>query len=58
MSLYARVCAVREVPAGTPVSYGCTHTLTRDSRLAVLGIGYGDGLPRGLSDRSGCACGG
>ena len=51
MSLYARVCAVREVPAGTPVSYGCTHTLTRDSRLAVLSIGYGDGLPRGLSDR-------
>ena len=51
MSLYTRVAAVRQVPAGTPVSYGCTHTLTRDSRLAVLSIGYGDGLPRSLSNR-------
>ena len=51
MSVYTRVAAVRSVPAGTPVSYGCTQTLARDSRLAVLPIGYGDGLPRALGGR-------
>lgn len=51
MSVYSRVSAVRDVPAGTPVSYGCTRVLGRDSRLAVLPIGYGDGFFRLLSDR-------
>lgn len=51
MSVYSRVTAVRNLPAGTPVSYGCTHVLQRDSRIAVLPIGYGDGLFRLLSDR-------
>ena len=44
MTLKTRVVAVRELPAGTCVSYGCTHTLKRDSRLAVLPVGYADGL--------------
>lgn len=51
MSLRTRVAAVREIPAGTPVSYGCTAVLERDSRLAVLPIGYGDGLHRVLSNQ-------
>lgn len=51
MSVYTRVSAVREVPAGTPVSYGCTSVVERDTRLAVLPIGYGDGLFRLLSNR-------
>ena len=51
MALRTRVAAVREVPAGTPVSYGRTHTLDRPSRLAVLPAGYADGLPRICSDR-------
>ena len=51
MSLYTRVAAVRDLPAGTPVSYGCTRTVDRDTRIAVLPIGYGDGLFRQLSDR-------
>lgn len=46
MTLKTRVTAVKTVPAGTAVSYGCTCVLERESRLAVLGIGYGDGLPR------------
>lgn len=50
MSLKSRIVAVRDVPAGTPVSYGCTAILERDSRLAVLPIGYGDGLHRNLSN--------
>jgi alanine racemase len=51
MGVRTRVAAVRDLPAGTPVSYGCTRTLERDSRVAVLPIGYGDGLFRLLSDR-------
>ena len=51
MSVYTRVSAVRQVPAGTPVSYGCTNVVARDSRLAVLPIGYGDGFFRLLSNR-------
>lgn len=51
MTLKTRVVAVRELPAGTCVSYGCTHTLKRDSRLAVLPVGYADGLERLLSNR-------
>ena len=51
MEVKSRVYAVRDVPAGTCVSYGRTHTLERDSRLAVLPIGYGDGFPRLLSNR-------
>ena len=52
MTLKTRVVAVRELPAGTCISYGCTHTLKRDSRLAVLPIGYADGMERLLSNRT------
>lgn len=51
MTLKTRVISVKEVPAGTPVSYGCTHTLERPTRLAAIAIGYGDGLPRACSDK-------
>ena len=51
MTVKSRICAVRTVPAGTSVSYGRTAVLKRDSRLAVVPIGYGDGYPRALSNR-------
>ena len=51
MRLYSRISAVRSMPAGARISYGGTAVLKRDSRLAVLPIGYGDGLPRVLSNR-------
>lgn len=50
MTLKARVVSVKTVPTGTPVSYGCSHVLERETRLAALAIGYGDGLPRRCSD--------
>lgn len=61
MTLKSRVAAVRTVSAGTCVSYGCTFKATRDSRIAVLPIGYADGLFRGLSNKMGvmlhgCRC--
>ena len=51
MSVKSRIASVKWVPAGTPVSYGRTHTLTRDTRLAVLPVGYADGLFRRCSDQ-------
>lgn len=46
----ARVAQVKEVPAGSYVSYGCTYRTTRRSRLAVLPVGYYDGYDRKLSN--------
>ena len=49
--LRARVLEVRRVSEGTTVSYGATYRTERPSRLATLGLGYGDGLRRSLSNR-------
>ena len=50
LTLKSRIMTVKEVPAGTAVSYGRTHVLDRPARLATVAIGYGDGLPRRCSD--------
>jgi alanine racemase len=50
-SFRARVGLVKRLPAGTGVSYGRTHLLKRDSRVAILTAGYGDGIPRAVSNR-------
>lgn len=47
----ARVLSVRDAEAGTTVSYGATYRLPAPGRLATLGIGYGDGLRRAISNR-------
>ncbi len=52
LSFRARVGLVKRLPAGATVSYGRTHTLQRDSTVAVLTAGYGDGLPRAVSNRA------
>ena len=52
MTLKSRVAAVRELPGDTPVSYGCTQKVPPEGgRVAVLPIGYADGLHRALSGR-------
>ncbi|HXC02207.1 MAG TPA: alanine racemase [Opitutaceae bacterium] len=51
-SFHTRVGIVKDLPHGTSISYGRTHTLSRDSRVAVLTAGYGDGLPRAASNRA------
>lgn len=53
LRLYTTVSQLRDVPAGTDVSYGRTYTTPSDRRLAVLSIGYADGLSRKLSGRAG-----
>jgi alanine racemase len=51
LSLHTRVNALRDLPAGTGVSYGGTFTLARPSRIATIPVGYADGYPRALSNR-------
>jgi alanine racemase len=51
MTVKSRIAAVRDLPAGAKISYGCTATLERNSKIAVLPMGYGDGLPRCLSNK-------
>lgn len=51
VKLEARVLQTRIVPAGTGVGYGQTWRAPRETRLALLSIGYADGFPRSLSGR-------
>jgi alanine racemase len=44
------ISQIKTVPSGQYVGYGCTRQLTRDSKIAVLPIGYSDGYDRKLSD--------
>ncbi|MGC1346639.1 MAG: alanine racemase [Methyloceanibacter sp.] len=47
--LAGRILQVREVTAGQTVGYGATRALERPSRIAVLAVGYADGVFRSLS---------
>jgi alanine racemase len=49
MHLISRVSHVKAASAGDRVSYGLTYTLQTDSVLAIVPIGYADGVPRRLS---------
>ncbi|WP_433329277.1 alanine racemase [Spirillospora sp. CA-294931] len=46
MTLTADASMVKRVPAGSGVSYGHTYTTDRETNLAVVPAGYGDGIPR------------
>lgn len=50
-SLKTRVGLVKLVPGGQTISYGRTHKLLRDTKVAVLCAGYGDAIPRAMSGR-------
>lgn len=49
LALKARVALVRDLPRGEGAGYGPQDPADRDRRIAVLSIGYADGLPRALS---------
>lgn len=52
------VSMVKVVEAGEPVGYGLTWHAPRDSRIAVLSLGYADGYPRALSGNADVLIGG
>ena len=49
LALKAKVVLIRDVPKGDFVGYDRVYQTRRDSRIAILPIGYGDGFPRNLS---------
>ena len=49
-SVRARIVLVRDVPTGSTVGYGATHTARGWERWGTLAIGYGDGLPRAVGN--------
>lgn len=58
LSLHARVSLIKDLPAGTPISYGKTLTLEKPTRIAVLTLGYADGLGTAASNRAQVLIGG
>lgn len=50
LSLKSQVVLIRSVNKGDSIGYGRSYTTERDSRIAIVPIGYGDGFPRNLSD--------
>jgi alanine racemase len=48
MTLMSSVIAVRRVPRGEAVGYGAAWVACRDSVIAIVAAGYGDGVPRSL----------
>lgn len=52
MSLKAHVILLKEIAAGTPVSYGRKWLAERPSRIATIPVGYADGYSRLFTNRS------
>lgn len=50
MTVRARVLLTKRVPAGTGVSYGHAYTTQRETTLALIPLGYADGVPRAASN--------
>ena len=51
LSFHARVVLVKDLPVGTAVSYNRTKSLSRPTRVAIVAVGYGDGVPTAASNR-------
>lgn len=51
MRIVSKISYIKEVPAGTEVSYGGTFSADRPMRIATIPVGYADGYPRQLSNK-------
>jgi len=52
LSLKTRVIFIKGVPSGFGISYGHDYITKKQTRIATLPIGYGDGYPRNLSNKA------
>jgi alanine racemase len=52
MTWKTRIALIRDMPAGSSISYGRTFITPRKMRVATLSAGYADGYPRHLSNRA------
>ena len=50
LTMKTRLTAVRDLPAGMTIGYGCSITLARPTRVGTVSAGYADGLPTALSN--------
>lgn len=53
VDLRGRVLQIQDIPAGDTIGYGASYLTTKDTRIAVLGFGYGDGLFRHIGQSNG-----
>ncbi len=51
LQVKARVTQVKTISPGTGVSYGYKFVASKETQIAVVGIGYADGVPRSLSNK-------
>lgn len=51
MSIRTRIMEVRSVPPGTTIGYGGLFRTTRETRIATIPVGFGEGYPRSLVNR-------
>ena len=58
VTLEGLILQIRQVPAGESIGYGATFTAPAPMEVAIVGLGYGDGLPRLLSNRGEGSLGG
>jgi len=47
--LEGRIVQIRQINSGTPIGYGATHIFNRDSKVAIVAVGYADGYHRAAS---------
>jgi alanine racemase len=52
MTVEARVALTKRVPPGVGVSYGHTYSPTSETTLALVPVGYADGVPRAAGNRA------
>jgi alanine racemase len=58
MTVKTRLLCIRNIPSGTPISYGRTFVTKRQSRIGVIAIGYADGYSRAFSNKGEMLVGG
>jgi len=51
MTWKCKILHIKSMPKGSPLSYGAIFTTKRDSKIALIGVGYADGLHRQLSNK-------
>jgi alanine racemase len=50
LSFYSRITQIKTVPSDSFIGYGCTYRTSARSRIAILPVGYSDGVDRRLSN--------
>lgn len=58
MTLKSHIACIKTVPKGTKVGFGASFTCQRETRIAIVSIGYADGYPRAMSNRGQVLIGG